>query len=551
LGFGNILAEQVMRVHKVFEHLQESVPPDFLHPISRESMVDLLAALSRAFCEEETLVRVSGSLGMGYIVAMAAILFPMDTTLIIGSFVVLESTKILISLEIELTSNSDCPTQIRIEKLLKNETPDSLPIKIVSHEATSTRSSRSFEWTGHVADLLCLQLADFGVSCTSALLIACCDILLLLPKLVGISKGKDFYSLLGPEPMQRIYHVCRLVFRQTPSGKFEDIISAYENLKQTFTNCARVEYNCTCGVCDLDTGWKIGRVEWRSKNGTCIARKLWRSVAIALDEGFWSLFVNAEVNAVIEYRGSSRDLSLTTRAIHHALFRIVEHPIRGSYIHKSLMRLVGPLTYTIHTDLAWSNRSSTMCPASLLRLKRGLDEGVQYELRDGQILVDGRYYTRLRFVSAKARPMSSKSLYQGRGKLTPTSLGEHSNLIFTVQESLHCLELRTTAMFNGQSLHLNLAEIIISSLVAQFAAPCEHDHDSALDEAYCIDVITTSVVSPLAEAGKVAITQTRGNPVAQLLACGAKNVSLLQRDCCLNCAVKQAMEEKFSQIIVM
>jgi hypothetical protein len=93
LGFGNILAEQVMRIHRVFEHLGESVPPDFLHPISRESMVDLLAALSRAFCEEETLVRVSGSLGMGYIVAMAAILFPMDTTLIIGSFVVQESTK--------------------------------------------------------------------------------------------------------------------------------------------------------------------------------------------------------------------------------------------------------------------------------------------------------------------------------------------------------------------------------------------------------------------------------------------------------------------------
>jgi hypothetical protein len=56
-------------------------------------MVDLLAALSRAFCEEETLVRVSGSLGMGYIVAMAAILFPMDTKLIIGGFIVQESTK--------------------------------------------------------------------------------------------------------------------------------------------------------------------------------------------------------------------------------------------------------------------------------------------------------------------------------------------------------------------------------------------------------------------------------------------------------------------------
>jgi hypothetical protein len=462
----------------------------------------------------------------------------------------------LISLEIELTSNSDCPTQTRIEKLLKNETPDSLPIRIVSHGATSTRSSCSFEWAGHVADLLYLQLADFGVSCTSALLIACCDILLLLPNLLKISKHplqKEVYSLLVPEPMQQIYHVCRLVFRQTPSGKFEDIKSAYENLKQTFTNCARVEYKCTCGGCDLDQGWQL---TGRGKKGTCIAHKLWRSVAIALEEGFWSLFVNAEVNAVIDYHENhSRDLYLeiTTTAIHHALFGTIEHRIHGSAsdIHSILMGLAGPLTYTFHTDLAWSNHSSTMCPASLLRLKRGLDEGVQYELRDGQILVDGRYYTRLSCVSVKARPMSNKSLYQGRGKLTPTSLGEHSNLIFTVQESLRCLELRTTAMFNGQSLHLDLADIIISSLEAQVAAPCEHDHDSALDEAYCKDVITTSVVSPLAEAGKVAITQTRGNPVAQLLACEANNMSLLQRDCCLNCAVKQAMEEGINQIIVM
>lgn len=213
------------------------------------------------------------------------------------------------------------------------------------------------------------------------------------------------------------------------------------------------------------------------------------------------------------------------------------------------MQPVGGYGYT--NVLALSNSSSTMCPASLLQLKRGLDEGIQYELRDGKILVDGRHYGQLRSVRVKGRPRSNKSLYQRKGHITPTSVGEHSSLVFTVRESLDWLELRTTAICNGQSLHLNLTDSITSSLVVQIAAPCEHSPGCALDEAYCKDVFTTSVAAPLASSKKIAITQTRDNPVAQLLACGSGIMPLLQRDCCLNCAVKQAKEEGISQIIVM
>ncbi|ERF74438.1 hypothetical protein EPUS_06616 [Endocarpon pusillum Z07020] len=548
LGFGNILAEQVLYIHKVFEQLEESVPSDFLHSISRDSMVDLLSALSRAFREEEILVRISGSQGMGYIVALAAILFPMDTTLIIGSFIIREGTSKLIFLELDKTADSGCPTQIRVEKVLKTETPDSLPINIVSEEAPRPPSSYYFEWTGHVADWLFIRFAEMGVTCTSALLVACCDVLLLLPHLVQVSwvdsPRLNMFSLLGPEPMQRIYHVCRVVFREVPSGQFKDLKSAYRNLVQSFIGCAGVKSQCTCGKCDLHKGWKTVERQYN-----CATRNLWRCIGKALSGGFWYFYVHAQEHATLAPDESYCDLeyNVVLDTIYGEIFKVgrpIEYP--GQRIHHYLMELVQGRDI----ELAHSNRSSTICPASLLQLKRGLDEGVRYELKDGRMLVDGRYYRSLLSTSVEVRPRASKSLYQRKGHITPTSLGEHSNLVFTIREFSSGLELRTTAICNGQSLHLNLLDIIISSLVVQIAAPCEHGPGCLLDEEYSKDVFTTSIAGPLADGKKIAITQTRDNPVAQLLACEA-GIPLLQRDCCLNCAFKQAKEHNYSQIIVM
>lgn len=343
LGFGNILAEEVLQIHKVFEHLQESVPSDFLDPISRESMVDLLTALSRAFCEEETLVRISGSQGMGYIVAIAAILFPMDTTLIIGSFIVREGTGKLISLEFEWSANSNCSTQIRVEKVLKKETPDSVPISIVPQEGSQSRLSYCFKWTGHLADRLYIHFADFGVPCTPALVIACCDLLLLLPELVKVSFNHvprlHFLSLLGPEPVQRIYHVCRLVFRQVPSGQVKDLPSAYHNLVQTFKACAGMRSECTCGRCDLSKYWQTVSKDLRGRKYTCTTRNLWRCVGTALVKGFWCFYINAQENATV---GSEWDSSYDLE------YSPVISAIKSTLNEGHQCRMFNTMTYTIH-----------------------------------------------------------------------------------------------------------------------------------------------------------------------------------------------------------
>ena len=112
------------------------------------------------------------------------------------------------------------------------------------------------------------------------------------------------------------------------------------------------------------------------------------------------------------------------------------------------------------------------------------------------------------------------------------------------------LELRATVLCQGHSLHLDLARIIRSSMGLSDAHTCEYDWSAELDATLCDDVLTTSIAMPQARGSKVAIVQTKDNATAQLLACGNGKIPILQRKCCLNCAVLQAKAEGVKQIIV-
>jgi hypothetical protein len=78
LGFGTLLAEQVMRVCNVYKQLEIAVPSDLLSSFSLDAAVDMLHALSRAVREPGVLVRIEGTSGMCYIIAIAMTMFVED-----------------------------------------------------------------------------------------------------------------------------------------------------------------------------------------------------------------------------------------------------------------------------------------------------------------------------------------------------------------------------------------------------------------------------------------------------------------------------------------
>jgi hypothetical protein len=86
-------------------------------------------------------------------------------------------------------------------------------------------------------------------------------------------------------------------------------------------------------------------------------------------------------------------------------------------------------------------------------------------------------------------------------------------------------------------------------MVARVSVPCEDDHGSPPDELFHGEVLTSFIAALVATKKRIAMTQTRGNEVAQLLACRSGVKPLFKRDYCLSCAVKQ-VKEGIEQIIL-
>ena len=138
-------------------------------------------------------------------------------------------------------------------------------------------------------------------------------------------------------------------------------------------------------------------------------------------------------------------------------------------------------------------------------------------------------------------------------RIFPCSNGTHSKLTLTVRELSDRLILRTSIVVQGHLVELNLRSVLYGAMGLIDADPCEHPASSDLSSAWHGIVVMTNIEAPRTEKARISIVQTAGDPTAQLLACQAdafNSAALMQRRCCLNCAVAQAEEKRTFQIIV-
>ncbi|OBT80141.1 hypothetical protein VF21_00596 [Pseudogymnoascus sp. 05NY08] len=106
LGFGNILASQVVRIYDAYQHFGKPVPDNFLEEISPDSMMELLHAISRAVREESIIVRITGSRSMGLILAIVTIMFPEDAFVTMENVIVFEGLRKSILVEFTESNGS-------------------------------------------------------------------------------------------------------------------------------------------------------------------------------------------------------------------------------------------------------------------------------------------------------------------------------------------------------------------------------------------------------------------------------------------------------------
>ncbi|KAL4865279.1 hypothetical protein BDV12DRAFT_200318 [Aspergillus spectabilis] len=181
--------------------------------MTTESAVDLLHAISRALCEEDVLVRISGTQALGYILDLAMMMFPRDYLVTVKSLVMHEGERK--SVLIELAADDQIrPTEIRVETILKISQPVS---SLVQAEPGDTKVFESgyFTWEGWVADQLQLAFLEHGMKYSQAM--ACSQLLVSLP---AVFKGRPvdahtqpppetgLISLLGSHPYQKMIQAC-------------------------------------------------------------------------------------------------------------------------------------------------------------------------------------------------------------------------------------------------------------------------------------------------------------------------------------------------------
>lgn len=543
LGFGNELAQQVVRLHKAYQQLDLEIPDDVLETIATESMIDLLELVSIALRDEKKLVRITGTRGLGHILGLMMTMFPEDTLVTVNGAVICEGSRKAIVLDFGMRVESGNVAHYRLETRLPEATQ---PFKFITLEVNRDiiPPPYSFTWNNWIKDFLQLKFLALGLTCPVDLLTACCEILIQIavhPETKGFSylgRTESPFSMNGlldptdPDQLQKLYDCCQVVLGVMPSVFQHDEQTAFSNLVVQASKALN-SVACSCGPnpCDFLTGWELSP---RSKSSrSCKRRRLWNATGLSLDYAFWSFFIDPGPNTTVRgpRGGGERIISLIHRLL--GFNKRAYGYISCEIIHSRLLSLFTDS----HPGLASSSGSNTIFPVALRDIKLHRGQYTRFELREGQLIFNGRYYN-----SLKGHETSARSKLEKGGLVTITSRGEHSSLDATVRECLNYLELRVTARVLGMNVDLNLESIIIASLGVQETDPCEHSMNTSLrPDVECL-VTATSVAHPFTSSKKIGVAQTWNNPTAQLLCCEPGMLAVLLKDCCLNCALDQLLQ---------
>ena len=557
LGFGNILANELVRIHKVYMELNTTAPNDWLEPLSVDSMTDLLVAMSKALRENNRICRVTGSAGMGYVLGLVQILFPRMSILLVEDIIIqkVEDPKIRLEFGRSQFHTGGEPTRIQLETNIFTSPATKLPIIITNNDVThnpTPRVSCSFNWNGWLADLLQMHFIEYGLQCDQALLDACSDYLpfastttFISPSINNPKHGSKWTSLirlLGPFPHARMYKICEIICRSKASSHAVDLSTANVNLLAAMRAVLH-ERKCNCPKdkeCGLEKG-ATSSVEM-TKRG-CVLNDLWNIIIYVMNTSIWSMFINTcEDTVVTPVKATRASLKLACNETYFGQQQWTEGDVIENVFHL--------LKQDPQEDIAVSSGSCIIYPTVLETLSVPATQTVTFNLVDGQIVSDGRYYNRLMTRSGHDRPWARNDLREDR--LGRSTLGYEDNIIpscvdlhnspplVTICDAYDGLEIRCTFEYEGRSIEINLYNVIEGYLRMIWSGDCPHSiRDDYVSTHY--NSRLTSIASPALspepgfKTGFVGVAMTQGNPVARFLCCDSKWINVFQESCCFDC----------------
>ncbi|MCJ1480394.1 hypothetical protein MMC06_000549 [Schaereria dolodes] len=481
LGFGNLLAREVTKIHRVYAALGNPAPTDLLELPNIEVMMELLEPISQALCDDEKICRISGSCWMGHIFGLLQALFPRTTVVTIEGTVIQDVESPKIYCEVKWRPGGE-PTQIRVETSISTTIPIKLPITVpmIDMKYHIRAECWYFHWSGCLADWLQLRFLDFGFNCDQAVLDACCNVAMLIPaklptnwvvrkstiRRLPLPPPLPPLKLLGPVPRARMSKICEVVWRSRPTMDVMDMGTAFANLITAFHGSIR-GLSCTCWQrfhCNLTVGWVESRDKQQDivkRNDCCVMYELWIAIGRGLLFGFASFFIDAGQNAVVAPGATNfHDWMpwLTTAVITKPKFRYVI-----SY-ERRIMDLIFKFSTSSGNGIVRSSTSSTIFPTILETLSVPAYQSVTFTLVEGRITYRNKYFT---MVSSRkgSRPRANRSLQQN--EIRPSHIGvQTSDPLLTIQEEFgdcdDALESDGSISFLRELLLLCVAEILLS-----------------------------------------------------------------------------------------
>ena len=555
LGFSNMLAREVTKIHQVYEALGKPAPQDLLEPLDPESAIELLESISRALREDQKICRISGSRGMGHILGLLQALFRRNITVTVEGTIIQDIEQSNIVCEIIQRDRSE-PTQIHLETCLPTSKPIQLPITILQSAYSENPGPYIFNWTGCVADRLQLTFLNHGSKCDQAILDACSDLLVHITTALSLSattsksysiiEPMPLLALLGPLPRARICKICEEILRSKPTTSQMDLSTAFSNLVATVASQLQ-GISCVCEDA-LECDWMNGREAkdlFRDSRPGCALHRVWEGIGFALSSALWCFFINAGPNTVIS----------PSKTLNHAIIvqavTSKKHTIAALEVADSVMRLVDEMEVVrfvndtervFRSPMAMSSASCTIYPTILKTLSVPSYQSITYTITEGILVFEGRHYLRLYADKLyDSRPKTPRSetgeSVQQEDYIRPSLDGLHINsTLLTIRENFDHLEVLCSFKHSGNDIKVDLEEIIQGYIGMRWTDTCHHPMTDCmpLDGKFSI----TSVASPAAAEGQHGVVMARWNPVAQFLCCEYGYQAILVKDCCLSCAAR-------------
>ena len=445
-GFGNQLAQQVNRVYDAYDYLGLANPANFLAPISPESMVEILAKISRALTEEFTLLRVTGTFGLGHVLGLVLTMFPQDTLVTVSGIAIFEGTRKSILIELGDDGQSQFTVETTVHGSSQHKVELRFPIKI---DDRPQNVPYSFAWNNWIADLLQLNFQEVGLSCPPSLLTACCNLLSQLPAIINTipSYADDtglydaelpkagILQFLQPDPLQIVYDCCQHLFGALPSSCQLDLKTAYFDLAAEAFEALR-SVKCLCRLQEKDSPCKFSKRP--DGEFLCSRLKLYDAIRAALEHALYCLLVDAAPDATVcRPVGPSPERYFLHNYMRRALG--LDHTAEDSFSSSSLYKKIFHTFSSSNDSSIASNGASTIFPQVLRDLQ--WTPRSRFELMGGQLIFNERYYPAAKGAKGRGRPWARVYTPKSTDKTYPQNYGEHSSLTFTIEECPHYLEL--------------------------------------------------------------------------------------------------------------